>query len=221
MERRAGRAPDVEDQTRALQLVPVSRETRARLERFVELLLRWQGKINLIAPSTIPSLWTRHVADSLQLLEHAPAARVWVDLGSGAGFPGMAIACAVAENPETRVHLVESDGRKAAFLREAARASAVSAEIHNERIESFAMRWPGPANVVTARALAPMPQLLEYAAPLMDKGAQGLFLKGRDVEAELTEAAKSWHIDADMLPSLTDPRGRIVRVRTASRLRNE
>ncbi|HEX2216060.1 MAG TPA: 16S rRNA (guanine(527)-N(7))-methyltransferase RsmG [Xanthobacteraceae bacterium] len=221
MARGAGRALDPDDQTRGLALVPVSRETRERLERFVELLLRWQGKINLIAPSTVPQVWTRHVADSLQLLQHAPAARVWIDFGSGAGFPGMVLACVLAGQPAARVHLVESDSRKAAFLREAARLGGVPAEIHNERIEAFGKRSLDKVEVVTARALAPMERLLDYTAPFLKRGAQALFLKGQDVEAELTEAAKSWHIQAELLPSLTDPRGRIVRVRSARRLRNE
>src|SRR5215475_10457579 len=112
-------APSPTDRARALELVPVSRETRERLDRFVELLLMWQRTVNLVAPSTVPHLWTRHVADSLQLLDLARDARVWIDLGSGGGFPGLAIACALAERPATCVHLVESNLKKAAFLREA------------------------------------------------------------------------------------------------------
>ena len=113
-------APDLAaDRARALVLTDVSRETTARLDRFVELLLTWQRTTNLIAPSTVPRLWTRHIADSLQLLDLAPDARVWVDLGSGAGFPGLAIACALTGRPGAVVHLVESNAKKAAFLREA------------------------------------------------------------------------------------------------------
>src|SRR5262245_35908813 len=108
------------DREAALALVPVSRETLARLDRFVATLLTWQRRINLIAPATVREIWTRHVADSLQLLALAPTARVWLDLGSGGGFPGLVIACALAETSGTRVHLVESNGKKAAFLREAA-----------------------------------------------------------------------------------------------------
>src|SRR5215470_4509007 len=106
-------APSQADRARALELVPVSRETRERLDRFVALLLVWQRTVNLIAPSTVPHLWTRHVADSLQLLELAPDTRIWIDLGSGGGFPGLAIACALAETPGATVHLVESNGKKA------------------------------------------------------------------------------------------------------------
>lgn len=203
------------DRAAALQLLDVSRETVGRLDRYAELLRTWQRKINLIAPSTVERIWTRHFADSLQLLAHAPTARVWVDLGSGAGFPGLVLACALAADPAAQVHLVESDQRKAAFLREAVRITGARATVHVERIERFARLWHGQADVVTARALAPMAKLLDYAAPLLEKGAQGLFLKGQDVEAELTEAAKYWHIEARLLPSITDSRSHIVAVTSA------
>jgi 16S rRNA (guanine527-N7)-methyltransferase len=208
------------DKAQALALAPVSRETELRLVTLVELLLQWQPRINLIAASTVNRVWTRHVADSLQLLTHAPEANVWIDLGSGAGFPGLVIACALAGRGNAKIHLVESDTRKAAFLREASRIAALPAVVYAERIEEFTQRWNGSADVVTARALAPLPKLLELAAPLLERGAQGLFPKGQDVEAELTEAAKSWNIAADLLPSVTDSRARIVRVRRAERMRN-
>src|SRR5215475_5904261 len=120
----AGKAvpsPLAADRAKAFGLTPVSRETEERLDRFVELLLTWQKTTHLISPSTIPTLWTRHVADSLQLLDLAPSARLWVDLGSGGGFPGMVLACALAETPGAQVHLVESNTKKAAFLRDATR----------------------------------------------------------------------------------------------------
>ena len=126
------------DRERALALTPVSRETTARLDRFVETLLDWQQRMNLIAPSTIPILWTRHVADSLQLLALAPTARVWADLGSGAGFPGLVIACALADTDGAQVHLIESNGKKAAFLREAVRAHRRAGS--NSRGESIGFR---------------------------------------------------------------------------------
>lgn len=125
------------DREAALALVPVSRETLARLDRFVAALLTWQRQINLIAPATVAELWTLHVADSLQLLALAPPARVWLDLGSGGGFPGVVIACAVAEIPDARVHLIESNGKKAAFLREAVRVSGAPAIVHQGRIEQM------------------------------------------------------------------------------------
>jgi 16S rRNA (guanine527-N7)-methyltransferase len=209
------------DKAAALRLVSVSRETEKRLDRFVELLLTWQARINLVAPSTLCRVWTRHIADSLQLLAHAPQARIWVDLGSGAGFPGLVLACVLAPGDRGMVHLVESDSRKAAFLREAARITGASAEIHMLRIEDFTERWGGTADLVTARALAPLAKLMDFAAPLLEKGAQALLPKGQDVEAELTEAAKCWHIEAELLPSVTDPRGRIVYVKSIKSRRNK
>src|SRR5262249_56616857 len=135
--RRAPLAPAAADRARALKLTPVSRETLERLDRFVGLLLTWQQTTNLIAPSTILHLWTRHIADSLQLLEFAPEAEVWVDLGTGGGFPGLAIACALANRPGAHVHLVESNNKKAAFLREAQRLTEAPATVHATRIEEF------------------------------------------------------------------------------------
>jgi len=204
------------DRARALELTPVSRETAARLDRFVGLLLDWQQRMNLIAPSTEAHVWTRHVADSLQLLALAPAARTWVDLGSGAGFPGLAIACALADTPGAQVHLVESTAKKAAFLREAAQATASPAVVHTMRIEEFAKKPPGSIDVVTARALAPMPKLLALAFPLLKTGVEGLFPKGQDVEVELTEAAKCWNIRTTLAPSRTEPISRIVVVHSVA-----
>jgi len=198
------------DRARALELVPVSRETAARLDRFVELLSEWRQRINLIGPSTEPKVWTRHIADSLQLLALAPDARIWVDLGSGAGFPGLALACALAEIPGARVHLVESNKKKAAFLREAVRVTGAPASVHAVRIEDFVGRFAEPVDVVTARALAPLTDLLAAARPLLKKGAKALFPKGQDVGAELTEAAKYWNIQATSVPSRTEPKSRII-----------
>jgi 16S rRNA (guanine527-N7)-methyltransferase len=200
------------DRARALTLTPVSRETLDRLDRFVETLLAWQQRINLIAPSTEPKLWTRHIADSLQLLALAPQAKTWVDLGSGGGFPGLVIACALADKPGARVHLVESSTKKAAFLREAARATGAPAQIHAIRIEDFVENLTMVVDVVTARALAPLVRLLAATYPLLKTGTLGLFPKGQDVDAELTEAAKCWSIQSSLAPSLTDPKAKIVRV---------
>src|SRR5271170_4516080 len=204
------------DHEQALALTPVSRETSHRLDRLVELLVDWQQRMNLIASSTIPVLWTRHVADSLQLLALAPQARIWADLGSGAGFPGLVIACALAEERGARIHLIESIGKKAAFLREAGRAAGAPAVIHAMRAEDFisaAAEPVEPMDVVTARALAPLPELLALAYPLLKKGVLGLFPKGQDVAAELTDAAKCWKIQASLALSRTDPKARIVVVR--------
>jgi len=193
----------------------VSRETWARLDRFVALLLERQKTLNLIAPSTIPQIWTRHVADSLQLIALAPQARAWIDLGAGAGFPGIVIACALAEVPGVRVELVESTQKKANFLRDVVCALSLPAIVHARRIEEFTPGSTDRFDVVMARALAPLDKLLGYATPLLKRGTVGLFPKGQDVGAELTQASKSWKIEAELMPSKTDPRARIVRVARA------
>lgn len=205
------------DRKRALELIPVPPETVARLDRYVALLVEWQSKINLIARSTMGEIWTRHIADSLQLLALAPTAKLWVDLGSGAGFPGLVIACALAGKAGVCVHLVESTKKKAAFLDVVARALDLPVEVHAVRIEDFGKTFSGRADVVMARALAPLPQLLDLAAPLLKTGAKGLFLKGQDVEAELTQAAKCWTIDATLVPSKTSPQAHIVVIHSAVR----
>jgi 16S rRNA (guanine527-N7)-methyltransferase len=204
-----------DDRKRALALLDVSRETANRLDRLVAMLLSWQRAVNLIAPSTIPTLWTRHIADSLQLLALAPAARVWVDLGSGGGFPGLVIASALVDVDGAETHLVESNGKKAGFLREAARNLQLPVRVHHRRIEDFVENFDKSADIVTARAVAPLSDLLSYVLPLLNRGAQALFPKGQDVDAELTQAAKYWTITATLVPSRTDPRGRIVVVRRA------
>lgn len=208
-----GRRDLGDDKARALALVPVSRETEARLDSFVDALLRWQSKVNLVAPSTLPELWTRHIADSLQLLSMAPQACVWADLGSGGGFPGMPIACALAGQTGARVHLIESNVKKAAFLRAAIRATAAPAVVHQERIEKFGETCAEAVQVVTARALAPLKTLCVQAFPFVAKGAIALFPKGQDVEAELTDAAKYWRIQASRVPSRTSPDGSVVVIR--------
>ena len=206
-------SPDLEaDRNRALALTPVSRETLDRLDRFVAELLSWRQRMNLIGASTVPILWTRHVADSLQLLALAPQAKTWADLGSGAGFPGLVLACALADTPGVTVHLVESNGKKAAFLREAAKVTAVPAIIHAVRIVDFVNNQTDGVEVVTARALAPLSELLSATYPLLKKGAVGLFPKGQDVEAELTAATKCWNIQSSLEASLTDPKARIVKI---------
>jgi 16S rRNA (guanine527-N7)-methyltransferase len=209
-------SPDLAaDRERALALTPVSRETLGRLDRFVELLLETQAHTNLIGSGTIPTLWTRHIADSLQLLDLALEAKTWLDLGSGAGFPGLVLACVLADRPGAAVHLVESTGKKAAFLRTVAERLALPATVHHVRVEDFSP--PVTADVIAARALAPLPKLFGYVAPFLDSGAQALLPKGQDVEAELTEAAKYWKIEAELVPSRTNPAGRIVVVRALRR----
>jgi 16S rRNA (guanine527-N7)-methyltransferase len=207
------------DKKRALALTPVSRETLERLERFVDLLLRGQQKINLVAESTLPLIWTRHVSDSLQLLALAGEARIWVDLGSGGGFPGIPIACALADKPGAMVHLVESVGKKANFLREVVRTIGIPAQVHQERAEKFGESCAERVEVVTARALSPLKTLCDQVFPFIQRGALGLFPKGQDVATELTEAAKYWNIQASFVPSVTNPAGSIVMVRGLRRLK--
>lgn len=219
MSKRGQGAPDLSaDKARALALTPVSQETEARLDKFVALLLQWQAATNLISSATMLHLWVRHVADSLQLLDLAPTgAKVWVDFGSGGGFPAIPLACALAERPGAKVHLVESNGKKAAFLREAIRVTGVPAVVHAKRIEDVGDSYGDRVDVVTARALAPLKTLCDQAHPLIEQGAVALFLKGQDVDAELTEAAKYWTLLADKVPSKTSPEGYIVVVRGLTR----
>lgn len=205
------------DRRRAEALLPhVSRETWRQLEGLVALLERWNAKTNLVA--SLDDVWTRHVADSLQLLDHVSVdAKTFVDLGSGGGFPGLVLAVALADRPGVRMHLVESVQRKVAFLREAVRTLHPPAEVHAQRIEAIDPKKLGQIDVVTARALAPLPQLLELAHPLLEIGTVALFPKGKDVNRELTQARESWTIRATRLPSVTDRGGTILRIEQLER----
>lgn len=202
----------VGDKAAALALTPVSRETAERLDRYVVLLQEWQAKTNLVAPSTLPQLWTRHIADSLQLLALKPDAKIWLDLGSGGGFPGVVLACALAETPAAQVHLVERIAKKAAFLREAIRVTAAPGVVHLSEIGDIVEKWTGRVDCITARALAPLHQLIGFVEPLVNKGATALLLKGQDVEAELTESTKYWNIRHKLHASRTGGQGWIVEI---------
>ncbi|MGE0596292.1 MAG: 16S rRNA (guanine(527)-N(7))-methyltransferase RsmG [Hyphomonadaceae bacterium] len=198
----------------------VSRETVERLEIHYRLLAEWSGRMNLMGPKELEPerYWRRHVLDCAQLVRIAPEARRWVDLGAGAGFPGLIVACLLAEQPGASVHLVESTGKKARFLEEAAREARLPARVFNVRIEEFAA-GDGPYDAVTARALAPLLRILEHAKPILARGAQGLFHKGADIDAELAAAKSALDggaYQADVLESLSDPRGRIIRIRKAA-----
>jgi 16S rRNA (guanine527-N7)-methyltransferase len=196
----------------------VSRETLARLRAHVELLRRWQSVKNLVAPATLPDIWRRHVLDSAQVLGLIGDAKTMADLGSGAGFPGMVLAIMLSgQGRPVRVHLVESNARKASFLREVGRATDAPVEIHAVRIDTFVAE-AGGIDLVTARALAPMAELLRMSEQLLKSGARGVFMKGQDVEQELTDAAKSWRINADLIRSITGPSSRIVHVTRADRI---
>jgi 16S rRNA (guanine527-N7)-methyltransferase len=207
------------DRRRALELTPVSRDTLARLDSFVALLLHWQPRTNLIAASTVRQLWTRHIADSLQLLDLVPEARVWVDVGSGAGFPGLPIACALADRSGAEVHLIESNAKKAAFLREAVRVTGAPAHVYAGRLESVAGTLPAGIQVVCARAVAHLNVLLSICFPLLAKnGVTGLFPKGHNAARELEEAASRWAVRAKLVPSRTERRSQIVVIRQLERL---
>jgi 16S rRNA (guanine527-N7)-methyltransferase len=192
----------------------VSRETLERLTVFLDLLRRWQPAINLVGSATLTDPWRRHVLDSAQLAAHVPAgAADLVDLGSGAGFPGMVLALLGARG----VHLIEGDRRKAEFLREVARVTGAPATIHAVRIEQI-QGWP--TAVVTARALAPLPRLLELADRFLVADSVALFLKGKSVKRELTDARANWHMLSEMFPSLSEPTGTVLKLRGICRARD-
>jgi 16S rRNA (guanine527-N7)-methyltransferase len=204
------------DREAALALVPVSRETGERLDLLAAELRRWQAVKNLVGPKTLERVWTRHIADSLQLLDHAPGAQTWLDIGSGAGFPGLVLGIAALERPGMSVDLVESNGRKCSFLRHLVRLTGAPVRVHEARVEAAIGGFTG-IGVVTARALAPLPQLLAWTEPLLTSGTLGLFPKGREAEGELTEAAKSWTLQAELLPSRTDSEARVVRIHSLTK----
>ncbi|TCR68945.1 16S rRNA (guanine(527)-N(7))-methyltransferase RsmG [Bosea sp. BK604] len=205
---------DKADRDRALRLTPVSRETEERLALLVSELARWQKAKNLVSSGTLADVWTRHVADSLQLFSLAPEARTWLDLGSGGGFPGLVLGICLAETGG-QIDLVESNARKCAFLRHAARLTGAPVTVHAARIEDVIGNFTGKVDVVTARALAPLPNLLGWCKELLRTGTLGLFPKGQYLDAELTEASKYWNIQASTVVSLTDPAARILMIRGA------
>jgi 16S rRNA (guanine527-N7)-methyltransferase len=199
------------ERERVLAAFDVSRETIERLDVLVAELTKWQRIKNLVGPATLDEVWTRHIADSLQLLALAPEAKTWLDLGSGAGFPGLVIAIAGAERA-LAVSLVESNSRKCAFLRQAARLAGVKVIVHESRLGTIVPNYVGKADIVSARALAPLADLLAWTEPLLTTGTIGLFPKGRDAAVELTLAEQSWTFKAETLPSLTDSEARIFRI---------
>jgi len=197
----------------------VSRESMARLELLVDVLKIWQAQINLIAPSTVDDIWTRHIVDSAQLLPliHKNTTAI-ADLGSGAGFPSLVLA---AIHPAT-VHMYEANAKKAAFLSEALRQMKVKGVVHRERLELSMVPQSMPkVQLVTARAFAPLPALLGYAAGFFESGATGLFHKGQDVDAELAEAAKAWTIRAQKHSSITDLQSVILEVKELKHVERE
>lgn len=194
------------DQSGCADLLGVSRETLEPCRVLIELLERWQGAVNLVGRSTLADPWRRHILDSAQLLRHLPARPgTIIDLGSGAGFPGLVLAILADRD----VHLVESDGRKIQFLREARRLLGIAARLHHARIEALSA-WQ--AGVVTARALAPLDRLLPLAEPFITRDTRCLFLKSDEVERELTTAARDWHMKVRRHASVSDPRGVVLQL---------
>ena len=187
----------------------------ADLERFRSLLAQWNENMNLVGPATLEVFWNRHAWDSAQLLQLAPEALTWADLGAGAGLPGLVLAILGKGREGFHVHLVESMAKRCRFLSEVVGALDLPATVHNVRAENLQL----DVDIVTARACAPLARLLGYAKPYLKSGAVGLFLKGQDVVSDLEEASKSWDFDADLLPSKSDPRGQVVRVRRLGRAR--
>lgn len=196
----------------------VSHETIHSLQRYVELLEHWQKTTNLVAPSTLPEVWSRHIADSAQLAGLAPNARLWLDLGSGGGFPGLVVAILKSGDPEFRMHLVESNQKKCAFLSDVVRALKAPVDIHAMRIEQFAEKAQSlRPDVVSARALAPLTRLLELAEPFLREETRGIFLKGRDTATEIATAEARWQFDCVCHPSLTADDARIVEIQNLRR----
>jgi 16S rRNA (guanine527-N7)-methyltransferase len=193
------------------ELVPgviVSRETSADLNRLAALIKTWTKKINLVAPSTVDAVWDRHIRDSAQLFAHAPVAwRHWVDLGSGGGFPGLVIA--ILAGADRDVTLIESDLRKCTFLRTVVRELGLTARVVNDRIENAKI---ARADILSARALAPLAQLLGHTTGLLDDEGTALFPKGETHMSEILAARESWCFECDALPSITNPDARILRI---------
>lgn len=199
----------------------VSRETLERLTVFEAEFRKWSSRINLAAPSTLPELWRRHILDSAQLFALKPEAKIWLDLGSGGGFPGAVLAILLGERPGGRIDLVESNNKKAAFLRTVLGGLGAPAAVHVGRIEDAFARTSSP-QIVTARALAPLPRLLDLAAPWLSTapgaGATALFHKGREYVRELAESTDAWRFDLVEHTSKIDPTGRILEISGLSRV---
>jgi len=188
----------------------------ADLVSLIERLTAANAVMNLVGPDSLPDVWNRHILDSAQLLDLAPGAATWADLGAGAGFPGLVLAIMLKDRADSQVWLIDSLGKRCRFLKEVVDALSLRATVVNGRAEEQRIK----VDVVTARALAPMGRLLGYAQPYLQRGAQGLFLKGEKAEAELIEARKVWQFDSDLSVSRSDPRGRIVSVRSLRRVQS-
>jgi len=207
------------DMNRFRDTFNVSRETMARLTIYAQMLSKWQQRINLVGPSTMQTLWIRHFADSLELGEHAPEpGKNWLDIGTGAGFPGLVLA-ACGQQKKLQIDLVESNARKCAFLREVSRQMKVPANIHNCRIETIDSQTIQnmSLDVVTARALAPLAELLKLAEKAFMYGAVGIFPRGQDIEDELTACAKYWKMKTEIAERNYDLPGKVLVVHECRR----
>lgn len=209
------KAGALSDRETALAAMDVSRETLSRLDALARELARWQRVKNLVSSTTVDQVWTRHILDSWQLLAHAPAKGAWLDLGSGGGFPGLVVAAGRTAADAGATILLESNGRKCAFLRHMIHVLDLNAEVIENRIENVLPGWTRPVQVVSARALAPLEQLMAWTHSLLRNGAVGIFPKGQDVERELAVASTSWRFDAKVHPSISDRSGRILVVTMA------
>jgi len=189
----------------------VSRETLNDLDRFVQLVIKWNPAINLVAKNSLADVWVRHIKDSVQLIPLAPIGRAWIDLGSGGGFPGIVVSLILKEiAPETCMYLVESDARKATFLRESSRVLRINCQILNQRIEEINLP---PASIISARALAHLDKLLHFSKRMMDPDGVCLFMKGKSYKDEVRLARESWNFDCEVIQSTTSAEAAVLRVR--------
>jgi 16S rRNA (guanine527-N7)-methyltransferase len=197
-----------------LEAIGATPEREADIEAFRRRLASANTTMNLVGASTLGEFWRRHFVDSAQLLWFAPDVRVWADLGSGAGLPGLVLAILLKGRPGARVHLVESMAKRCRFLTEVVEALDLPAVVHHARAETLALK----VQTVTARACAPLERLLAYAEPFFARGARGLFLKGAEVEREIAEARSAWSFAATTRVSLSDPRGRLLSIEELARV---
>jgi 16S rRNA (guanine527-N7)-methyltransferase len=204
------------DRFQALSLVPVSRETAERLALYVQMLTTWQQRTNLVSSATLNHVWTRHIADSAQLVDLAPSARIWLDIGSGAGFPGLVVAIMLASNPAAHVHCIEADVRKCAFLRTVARATGAPASIHNTRAERLTDLRLAAVDAVVSRAFASLPVVLSFAKDYLDQGAVGIFQRGSSPVAEKVHWLADQGFSAKIVPSVLDDQSKILIVKRSS-----
>ncbi|NDB68198.1 MAG: 16S rRNA (guanine(527)-N(7))-methyltransferase RsmG [Methylocystaceae bacterium] len=194
-------------------IADLDKGTVERLKIYHDLLLKWKSVKNLISNNSYNDIWTRHFQDSAQILDLVETPKSWIDIGSGGGFPGLVVAILLSEKNQCRVQLIDSDHRKCAFLRHVSRETGVAVEVHCGRIEEILPGLSRP-DVISARALAPMKQLLDWSAPFIEKGTIGLFLKGQDVDKELTDISIYSNFKMQMVESKTDPKAKIVLVST-------